>query len=412
MDVNAVLTRSPGVALVDELARVNDERSRYATRWGEVTALLNAGIDVLTTLNVQNLESLNDVVYQITGIKETETIVDDLVRQGAEVELVDLTQEGIQERLVAGKIYPAEDIDAALANYFRPGNLSALRELALSWTADRVEETLTDYRLTHGIEQTWETKERIIVALPASDGADAVVRRAARTALRSRAELLGVFVRPPNGPGDREAQHLAEQRALLESLGGSYHEVVGENVAEALLAFTKAENATQIVLGTPRNPQFGRWLGPSVVGGILKRSGTIEVHVVSYESSPPSKPESSPRRSSALNKRRRVAAWLVAAISLPILTTLLLSLRGDIALENVLLVYLLAAVAVGMIGGALPAVASGADGFLHDVWGPNYAEETNYLRVFMAQIGRKLEPNPNSPRHFITEPGMGYRLEL
>ncbi len=156
MDVDAVLARSPGVALVDELARVNDETSPYATRWDEVAALLDAGIDVLTTLNVQNLESLNDVVYQITGIKETETIADDLVRQSAEVELVDLTQEGIQERLVAGKIYPAEDIDAALANYFRPGNLSALRELALSWTADRVDETLTEYRLTHGIEQTWE----------------------------------------------------------------------------------------------------------------------------------------------------------------------------------------------------------------------------------------------------------------
>lgn len=368
MDVDAVLARSPGVALVDELARVNDETSPYATRWDEVAALLDAGIDVLTTLNVQNLESLNDVVYQITGIKETETIADDLVRQSAEVELVDLTQEGIQERLVAGKIYPAEDIDAALANYFRPGNLSALRELALSWTADRVDETLTEYRLTHGIEQTWETKERIIVGLPAADGADVVVRRAARTARRSRAELLGVFVRPPNGPSDREAQHLARQRALLENLGGSYHEVVGENIAEALLAFAKAENATQIVLGVPRNPPLGRWLGPSVVRGILKGSGTIEVHIVSFESSPPAKPESSPRRSSVLSKRRQVAAWLVAGFSLPLLTTLLLSLRGDIALENVLLVYLLAAVAVGMIGGALPAVASGAGGFLLANW--------------------------------------------
>lgn len=368
MDLDAVLARRPGVALVDELARVNDETSPYATRWDEVTALLNDGIDVLTTLNVQNLESLNDVVYQITGIKETETIADDLVRQRAEVELVDLTQEGIQERLVAGKIYPAEDIDAALANYFRPGNLSALRELALSWTADRVDEALTEYRLTHGIEQTWETRERIIVGLPAAEGADAVVRRAARTALRSRAELLGVFVRPANGPSDREAQHLAEQRALLESLGGAYHEVVGENVAEALLAFAKAENATQIVLGAPRHSPPWHWLGPSVIRGILKGSGTIEVHIISYESSRPTTPEPSSRKRSALSKQRHIAAWLLAVVSLPLLTILLLSLRGDIALENVLLVYLLAAVAVGMIGGALPAVASGAGGFLLANW--------------------------------------------
>jgi len=138
MDLAAVLARGPQVALVDELARSNPPGSAHETRWEEVGVLLDAGIDVLTTLNVQNLESMNDVIYEITGVRETDTIADDLVRQRAQVELVDLTQEGIQERLTAGKIYPAEEIDVALANYFRPGNLSALRELALSWTADRV----------------------------------------------------------------------------------------------------------------------------------------------------------------------------------------------------------------------------------------------------------------------------------
>lgn len=369
VDVEAVLARNPQVALVDELARINDDRSTRKTRWDDVAALLDSGIDVLTTLNVQNLESLNDVVHEITGVKETETIADELVRRRAEVELVDLTQEGIQERLVAGKIYPAEDIDAALANYFRRGNLSALRELALSWTADRVDETLTEYRLTHGIDEPWETRERILVGLPAAEGADTIVRRAARTALRSRAELLGVYVRPSAGPNEEESRYLEEERALLKRLGGSYHEVVGDNVADALLAFARAENATQVVLGASRHSYLGRWLGPSVVRRVVEGSGTIEVHIISYESSRPTR-RSSPslRTSPALSRQRQVSAWVLAVLSMPLLTVLLLSLRGQIALENVLLVYLLAALAVGMIGGALPAVASGVVGFLLANW--------------------------------------------
>lgn len=368
MDVEAVLARRPQVVLIDELARVNPDVSTHPTRWDEVAVLLDADIDVLTTLNVQNLESLNDVVFEITGVRETETIADDLVRQRAEVELVDLTQEGIQERLVAGKIYPAEDIDAALANYFRPGNLSALRELALSWTADRVDETLTEYRLAHGIEQPWETRERIVVGLPAAGGT-AVVRRAARTARRSRAELLGVYVRPTGVVDDDDSRHLDGQRRLLESLGGSYHEVVGDNVADGLLAFARAENATQIVLGSSSQSSLGGWLRPSVVKRVLRRSGTIEVHIISVESSRPSRGTRPAARSgTALSWRRRASAWLLAAAGLPLLTLLLLSLRAEIALENVLLVYLLAAVAVGVIGGALPAVASGAAGFLLANW--------------------------------------------
>jgi len=367
MDLAAVLARGPQVALVDELARSNPPGSPHESRWEEVEALLDAGIDVLTTLNVQNLESMNDVIYEITGVRETDTIADDLVRQRAQVELVDLTQEGIQERLTAGKIYPAEEIDVALANYFRPGNLSALRELALSWTADRVEETLTEYRLMHGIDQPWETRERIVIRLLATNGADVIVRRAARTGLRSRAELLGVFVRPTAGLDDDETRKLEDLRGLLERLGGSYHEVVGDNIADALVAFAKAENATQIVLGAPRPSLLSEWLGRSTVQRVIRDSGKIEVHVISYEASRPSRRQR-PSRGSALSLRRRVLAWISATAGLPLLTLLLLSLRGQIALENVLLVYLLAAVAIGVMGGALPAIVSGIAGFLLANW--------------------------------------------
>lgn len=367
MDLEGLLARRPEIALVDDLARTNPPGSGLATRWDQVDALLEAGVDVLTTLNVQNLESLNDVVFEITGVRETETIADELVRQRAEIELVDQTQERIQERLTAGKIYPAEEISPALANYFRPGNLSALRELALSWTADRVEEALLEYRSTHGIDQRWETRERILVGIPASAGAEAIVRRAARTALRSRAELLGVYVRPTVGPDDEEGANLRDVRALLESLGGSYHEVVGDNVPDALITFARDENATQIVLGAPRRSMAFGWSRGSTVGEVIRGAESIEIHLIPLDTG-----RAAPRRRSArggaLSFRRVWLSWVSAAVGLPLLTLLLLAFRERIALENVLLVYLLAAVAIGVIGGALPAVASGAVGFLLANW--------------------------------------------
>ncbi|MFZ0012605.1 MAG: histidine kinase, partial [Acidimicrobiia bacterium] len=199
MDLEAVLERHPEVALIDELAHTNVPGSRHDKRWQDVELILDAGVDVVTTLNIQHLESLNDVVFEITGVTQRETIPEEMVRRADQIELVDLTQEGITERMAAGKIYPPERIDAALANYFRPGNLGALRELALSWTADRVEEALAKYRETHGIADLWETKERVVVAIMGAVGGDTVIRRAARLAMRGRAELAGVFVRPTHG---------------------------------------------------------------------------------------------------------------------------------------------------------------------------------------------------------------------
>jgi two-component system sensor histidine kinase KdpD len=176
MDIEAVLARQPQVVLVDELAHTNSPGSGQEKRWLDVETFLDANIDVLTTLNVQHLETLNDIVFEITGVRETETIPDEVVRRAAEIELVDLTEDGIRRRLTAGKIFPADEIDTALANYFRPGNLAALRGIALSWTADRVEETLDDYRGVHEIDHPWETRERTLVALGGSEGGEFVIR--------------------------------------------------------------------------------------------------------------------------------------------------------------------------------------------------------------------------------------------
>ena len=221
MDLDAVLARQPDLALVDELAHTNAPGSRHDKRWRDVEEMLDAGIDVFTTLNVQHLESLNDVIQEITGVSQTETIADEVVRRADEIELVDLTQEGIRERMAAGKIYPAERIDAALGNYFRPGNLDALRELALSWTADRVEEALARYRQLHEIDEPWETKERVVVGVAGADGGDSVIRRAARLAMRSRAELIAVHVRSTDGHSSGAGLSLPQQKELVATVGRS-----------------------------------------------------------------------------------------------------------------------------------------------------------------------------------------------
>src|SRR2546430_3478410 len=186
MDLDAVLARRPEIALVDEFAHTNVPGSRNEKRWQDVEELLDAGIDVISTVNIQHLDSLNDVVERITGIQQRETLRDDIVRRADQVELVDMTPEALRRRMAHGNIYKPEKVDAALANYFRPGNLAALRELALLWVADKVDDSLHEYMENHGIMAAWETRERIVVALTGAPGGEHLVRRAARMATRRK----------------------------------------------------------------------------------------------------------------------------------------------------------------------------------------------------------------------------------
>ena len=218
MDVDAILARAPQIALIDELAHTNVPGSRNEKRWQDVEELLEAGIDVISTVNIQHLESLNDVVERITGAKQRETIPDEVVRAADQVELVDMTPFALRRRMAHGNIYPAEKIDAALANYFREGNLGALRELALLWMADRVDEALQDYMRDHGIEGPWETRERILVGVSGRAEDEPLIRRAARMATRRGGELLAVHVIPEAGPEDIPA--LEATRKLVEMVGG------------------------------------------------------------------------------------------------------------------------------------------------------------------------------------------------
>ena len=360
MDLEAIRARKPQVVLVDELAHSNVPGSGpHEKRWQDVDTLLSDGIDVIATLNIQHLESLNDVVERITGVPQRETVPDAAVRAAAQIELVDMTPEALRRRMAHGNIYPAEKIDAALGNYFRPGNLTALRELALLWLADSVEEGLQRYRADHGIAETWETKERILVGLTGGPEGETVIRRAARIAARTvGSELLAVHVSRSDGLAEPGVAGLTAQRLLVEQLGGSYHSVVGDDVPRALLDFARRVDATQIVLGVSRrHPVLAALAGPGTTGTVTRLSGPIDVHLVSHDYAA-GRGIKLPALTGGLTARRRIAGLLVALVLLPVVTLVGASLRGHLSFAADMPVYLLVVVLTSIVGGFYPALLS------------------------------------------------------
>ena len=364
MDLDAVLARKPQIALVDELAHTNVPGSRNAKRWQDVEELLEAGIDVISTVNIQHLESLNDVVEKITGVPQRETIPDAVVRAADQVELVDMTPEALRRRMAHGNIYPPEKIDAALTNYFRSGNLAALRELALLWLADKVDEGLQRYRAEHHITGTWEARERVVVALTGGPEGETLIRRAARIAARSSGgDLLAVHVTRSDGLTGADPAALAAQRRLAESLGGSYHQVVGDNIPEALLTFARAENATQLVLGASRRSWLSALLtGPGIGARTIRGSGDIDVHIVTH--SRMGRGRGLPRSRGGLTLRRQLMGYLLAVVLAPLLTLGLVALRGQLNLTSDVLIFLVAVVVVALVGGFVPALLAAVLGSL------------------------------------------------
>ncbi|WP_375503019.1 ATP-binding protein [uncultured Jatrophihabitans sp.] len=355
LDVDAVLARRPELALVDELAHSNVPGSAHERRWQDIEQLLEAGIDVISTVNVQHLESLNDVVEAITGVPQRETVPDSVVRAAEQVELVDMTPEALRKRMAHGNIYQPDKVDAALSNYFRPGNLTALRELALLWLADSVEEGMQRYREQHGIAAKWETRERIVVALTGGPEGDTLVRRAARIAARvAGGDVLAVHVARSDGLSGSSIAALERQRLLLESLGGTYHSIIGDDIAEAVLSFARANNATQIVIGASRrNPVMASLTGPGTGMTITRLSGSIDVHVVGHDFV--GKGRILPAISRGLTVRRRLAGLGVAVVLLTALVLICTSARGELSLGSDLLLFLLVVVLVSLVGGFYPA---------------------------------------------------------
>jgi two-component system sensor histidine kinase KdpD len=366
MDLDAVLERRPEIAVVDELAHTNVPGSRNPKRWQDVRELLDAGISVLTTVNVQHLESLNDVVARITGAEQRETVPDAVVRAAEQVELVDMTPEALRRRMAHGNVYRPEKVDAALGNYFRTGNLTALRELALLWLADKVEEQLGKYRTDHAIDSTWETRERVVVALTGGPEGDTLIRRASRIAARAKgADLLAVHVARSDGLAGADPAALARQRVLVESLGGSYHQVIGADIPQALLDFARGANATQVVLGASSRGRFAQLFAAGVGVTTIARSGSIDVHLVTHERAGRGR-----RRGPipvALSRRRRIAGFLTTLLGLPLLVAVLKT-GPALSLVNNILLFLAAVVGVALIGGLWPALLAAVGGSLILNW--------------------------------------------
>ncbi len=347
LDVDAVRARHPDIALIDELAHTNAPGSRNAKRWQDVEELLAAGIDVITTVNVQHIESLNDVVEQITGIVQRETIPDAVIRAADQIEVVDLAPQSLRDRLSAGLVYPAERIDAAMSNYFRLGNLTALRELALLWLADEVDSALKLYRAEHGIDGAWHARERVVVALTGGPEGETLIRRGARIAARSAGgEVLAVHVSSQDGLRSATPGALAAQRALVESLGGTYHQVVGDDVPRALVDFARSVDATQLVIGASRRGRIAALLTGAGIGStVVRESGDIDVHIVTHAAA--SSGLHLPRvTGGALSVKRRMFGFAVALIGGPLLSWLLVATSSPDSITGDVLAYQLLVVVV------------------------------------------------------------------
>ncbi len=321
---------------------------------------------MISTVNIQHIESLNDVVQQITGVPQRETIPDAVLRHADQVELVDLAPQALRDRLSQGLVYPEARVDAALSNYFRLGNLTALRELALLWLADEVDTALRAYRAEHGINVSWEARERIVVALTGGPEGDTLLRRGARIAQRSGGgQLFAVHVTSPEGLAEPDAATLAAQRALVDTLGGTFHQLVAEQVPPALVDFARSVNATQLVIGVSRRSRLQTFFGGAgTSANVIRLSGDIDVHIVSHAQAGKF---GLPKLGGALSVRRRVIGLVFTVIGLPLLTLLLATFRSTQSLPSDVLMFQLFIVVVALIGGIWPALLSAViAGFLLD----------------------------------------------
>lgn len=356
LDVDAAVQRRPALILVDELAHTNAPGSRHPKRWQDVEELLNAGIDVYTTVNVQHLESLNDVVAQITGVIVRETVPDRILEQADEVELIDLAPDNLLQRLKEGKVYLPQQAERAIGSFFRKGNLIALRELALRRTAERVDAQMQHYMREHAIEQTWPTAERILVCVSANALAARMIRSTRRLATALHAQWLVAYVETPAHQrlAEAERDQVIHTLRLAEQLGAETVTLTGSNVAQAILTYAHERNVSKLVVGKPIKPRWRELLFGSVVDELVRSSGDIDVYVISGEHDdtlvlPPhvlqrTSPQSAYLQGVAVILACTVLAWLIFPY---------------FALANLIMVYLLGVVFVATRYGRGPsAVAS------------------------------------------------------
>lgn len=369
LDVNAILRRKPAVVAIDELAHSNQPGSKNAKRWQDVEQIRDAGIDVISTLNISHLESLNDACEAITGVRQDETIPDAVVRTAEQIELCDMTPEALRRRLAHGHIYAPDKLDIALSNYFRVGNLAALRELALLWLADQVDDKLQEYRNAAQISDPWPTRNRVVVALSGGPEGETLLRRAASIAGHNSArDLMAVYVVRAAGVSGTDSEALATQRTLTQQFGGSFHTVVGEDVAAELVEFARSVNARRLVVGESRRSRTSRLFRPSIAELVVRDLGEIDLQLVAHERAGRWIGPAIWRR---LTSRRKL--WgLLSALVLPALITMLLipfSSVGDLEVPLALLAMLVGVLVCSLIGGVISAlVASAWSTILTNYW--------------------------------------------
>ena len=287
LDVAAVIARKPQVAIIDELAHTNVPGSKYKKRYEDVADLLDAGINVISTLNIQHLESLNDTIKKITGIEVRETIPDRIVDNADEVVVVDITPDALQNRLKRGDIYHTDKIGQALKNFFRKGNLNALRELALRQTAEEVDQDLAEYMEEQGIKENWYTVERVMVCIGPSPSARKLIRRGARVAKRYKCEwyvvsvnYIGIFAPKPV---PKNCQALENHYKLAKQLGAEVITLSGKSISRELVNFAAAKHITQIIIGHSTRTKIQTFFRGSTINKLLKKMRGAEVHVIPNE---------------------------------------------------------------------------------------------------------------------------------
>ncbi len=340
MDLDAILARHPALVLVDELAHTNAPGSRHPKRYLDVEELLAAGIDVYTTVNIQHLESLNDVVAQITGVRVRETLPDRVLEQADDIELVDLSPDELLQRLREGKVYVPDQAERAIRHYFRKGNLTALRELSLRHTAQRVDAQMRTYMQAHAIPGPWPAQDRIMACVSANPHAQRLVRTAKRRADRRRCEWLAVYVETPahHRLSEADRDRVAATLRLAEQLGGEAITIPGQDVAEDLVRYAQARNVTELMVGKSIESRWREVLFGSIVHDVIRHSGDIDVYVITGEDEPGQRPLAEPGG----QPPGRVNAYLTSALAVALAGLLVWVLQSFLTLPNRSLVFLIA----------------------------------------------------------------------
>ena len=353
-DIDAALSRKPAIILVDELAHTNAPGSRHKKRWQDAYELLGAGINVYTTINVQHLESLNDVVTQITGISVRETVPDFLLDRADEIELVDLPPDDLLQRLKEGKVYVPELAAQARQNFFRKGNLLALRELALRRTAERVDEQMQSYREVKGVKQVWPVAERILVCVGPNPRSIRLIRAAKRMAAGLRGEWIAAYVEAPHKvtPSDSDLRQLAEHMRLAESLGAETVTLSGHKASEEILNYSRSRNVSKIIVGKPTHPRWKDKVFGSMLDEVVRGSGEIDVYVITGDVGEPL----TRHLAKAASQRSSMKEWLLSIFSVAVCTGVSALAFPYLTLVDLAMVYILGIMLVSSRAGKGPSL--------------------------------------------------------